>query len=151
MQAFFKVHLFPFPRGWRCHVTSDREEHALDRYRCRPELSERFGSHWSIYEFQGKIVWTNGPFAFFSGKFVCTNGAESSSKVSPETGPDPWMALPSRKTFQPEFGAYQGFARVLKSPSNPSSNRKEEKILEKDTSTFCAKLWYAPNPGSKEI
>ena len=35
------------------------------------------------YEFQGKFVWTNGPFALFSGTFVWTDGAESSSKVSP--------------------------------------------------------------------
>ena len=38
------------------------------------------------YEFQGKFVWTNGHFAAFSRKFVWTDGAESSSKVSPETG-----------------------------------------------------------------
>ena len=25
-----------------------REEHSVDRCRCRPQLSERFGSHWSI-------------------------------------------------------------------------------------------------------
>ena len=47
-----------------------------------------------LHEFQGKFIWTNGPFALFSGKFVWTNGAESSSKVSPETGIGPWMALP---------------------------------------------------------
>ena len=39
------------------------------------------------------------PFAFFSGKFVWTNGAESSSKVSPETGSGPWMALPNFHFF----------------------------------------------------
>ena len=50
-----------------------------------------------------------------------------------------------------KFGAYRGLARVLKSPSNPQSCRKKESILEKGASIFCAKPWYAPNPGSKEI
>ena len=49
-----------------------------------------------------------------------------------------------------EFGAYRGLALVLKSPSNPQNCRKKEKNLEKDTFIFCAKLWYAANPGSKE-
>ena len=31
----------------------------------------------------------------FLGKFVWTNGPESSSKISPYTGIGPWMALPS--------------------------------------------------------
>ena len=35
-----------------------------------------------------------GPYLFL-GKFVWTNGPESSSKVSPYTGIGPWMALPS--------------------------------------------------------
>ena len=56
-----------------------------------------------------------------------------------------------RKAFQPEFGAYRGSARVLNSPSNPPNCRQKEKILEKGTFKTCAKLWYAPNPGSKEI
>ena len=34
-----------------------------------------------------------GPYLFL-GKFVWTNGPESSSKVSPYTGIGPWMALP---------------------------------------------------------
>ena len=37
----------------------------------------------------------------------------------------------SHKAFQPEFGAYQGLERVLKSPSNPQNCRKTENILEK--------------------
>ena len=37
-----------------------------------------------------------GPYLFL-GKFVWTNGPESSSKVSPYTGIGPWMALPSVK------------------------------------------------------
>ena len=45
------------------------------------------------FEFQGKLVWTNGPFALSLGTFVWTNGSESSSKVSPKTGIGPWMAL----------------------------------------------------------
>ena len=56
-----------------------------------------------------------------------------------------------RKAFQPEFGAYRGSARVLNSPSNPQNCREKENILEKGTFKTCAKLWYAPNPGSKEI
>ena len=56
-----------------------------------------------------------------------------------------------RKAFQQEFAAYRGLARVLKSPSNPQSRRKKEKLPEKGAFIFCAKPWYAPNPGSKEI
>ena len=46
-----------------------------------------------------------------------------------------------RKAFQPVFGAYQGLARVLKSPSNPQNCRKKEKNLEKATCIFCATNW----------
>ena len=44
----------------------------------------------------------------------------------------------NRKAFQPEFGAYRGLARVLKSPSNPQNCRKKEKVLEncKDTKEY---------------
>ena len=55
-------------------------------------------------ELSGPLVHTNfggnsygpiiGPYLFL-GKFVWTNGPESSSKVSPYTGIGPWMALPS--------------------------------------------------------
>ena len=45
----------------------------MDRCRCRPELSESFGGHWCIRLSREKFVWTNGPFALFSGKFVWTN------------------------------------------------------------------------------
>ena len=38
-----------------------------------------------------------GPYKF-QRKFVWTNGDESSSKVSPETGIGPWMALPNTAT-----------------------------------------------------
>ena len=37
-----------------------------------------------------------GPYLFL-GKFVWTNGPESSSKVSPYTGMGPWMALPRNR------------------------------------------------------
>ena len=29
-----------------------RDEHSMDRYRCRPELSERLGSNWSMWEWR---------------------------------------------------------------------------------------------------
>ena len=56
----------------------------------------------------------------------------------------------SRKAFQqlPEFGAYRGLARVLKSPSNPKTCRRKEKILEKGHFYFlcqtlvCTKPWF---------
>ena len=37
------------------------------------------------------------------------------------------------KAFRPEFSAYRGLARVLKSPSNPQNCRKKERILAKGT------------------
>ena len=43
-----------------------------------------------------------GPYLFL-GKFVWTNGPESSSKVSPYTGIGPWMALPSPCNFNTEM------------------------------------------------
>ena len=45
----------------------------------------------------------------------------------------------------PGFGA--GFEIALKA----SKLQKEGENLGKGTFIFCAKLWYAPNPGSKEI
>ena len=39
---------------------------------------------------------------------------------------------------------------VLFSPSNPQNCRKNRKSWKR-TLHFCAKSWYAPNPGSKEI
>ena len=57
-----------------------------------------------LEELSGPLVHTNlggnsygqiiGPYLFL-GKFVWTNGPESSFKVSPYTGIGPWMALPS--------------------------------------------------------
>ena len=45
-------------------------------------------------------------------------------------------------------GVWRG---VLKSPLSPPNCSNKQKILEKGTFIFCAKPWYAPNPGSKEI
>ena len=66
----------------------------MDQYRCWPETSKLGAT--GPYEFQGNFVWTNDPFALFSKKIVWTNGAESSSKVSPEAGvgPPPWSVVP---------------------------------------------------------
>ena len=50
-----------------------KEEHSMDRCRCRAELSERFGGHWSN-EFQGKYVWTNFLVPCFQGKSVWSVG-----------------------------------------------------------------------------
>ena len=44
-------------------------------------------------------------------------------------------------------GVWRGF---LKSPSNPQTAERR-KSLKRAPFIFCAKLWYAPNPGSKEI
>ena len=64
------------------------------------------------------------------------------------------MAFNLRKPESVSTGVWWvlGFGAVLKSLSNPRNCRKKEKILEKNgTLIFRAKLWYAPNPGSKEI
>ena len=68
----------------------------MDQYRSRLKLSETFERHWSIRISVGIFIWTPiiGPYLFL-GKFVWTNGPESSSKVSPYTAIGPWMALPS--------------------------------------------------------
>ena len=56
---------------------------------------ENFERHWSILisggNSYGPII---GPYRFL-GKFGCTNGPQSSSKVPPYTGIGRWMALPS--------------------------------------------------------
>ena len=66
----------------------------MDQYRSRPKLSENFERHWSI-PISGEIHMDQSlVHTFFLGKFVWTNGPESSSKVSPYTGIGPWMALP---------------------------------------------------------
>ena len=71
-----------------------REKHSMDQYRSRPKLAENFERHWSI-RISGEIHMDKsiGPYLFL-GKFVWTNGPESSSKVSPYTGIGPWMVLP---------------------------------------------------------
>ena len=53
------------------------------------------------------------------------------------------------KCFNRSLVLHRGLARVL--TSNPQNCRKKEKFLEKATFIFCARPWYAPNPGSKEI
>ena len=53
------------------HPCIYREEHSVDRCRCRPELSERFGSHWSIWISRG-IRMDQSLGAFISGK-ICVD------------------------------------------------------------------------------
>ena len=86
-----------------------REERSMDQCRSRPELSEGFERHWSIPISYGPII---GPYLFL-GKFVWTNGPESSSKVSPYTGIGPWMAFPNTSTFM--SGAVHPIAISIKS------------------------------------
>ena len=66
----------------------------MDQYRSGLKLSENFERHWSM-QIPGEIHMDQSLVHTFSGKFVWTNGLESSSKVSPYTGIGPWMALPS--------------------------------------------------------
>ena len=54
-------------------------------------------------------------------------------------------SVASGGSFQPEFGAYRGLARVLKSPSNSQNCRNMQKILEKGA--FIS----APIPGMHQI
>ena len=67
----------------------------MDQYRSRLKLSENFERRLVHTNFGGNsygpII---GPYLFL-GKFVWTNGPESSSKVSPHTGIGPWIAIPS--------------------------------------------------------
>ena len=64
----------------------------MDRYRRRPELSERFQlGAVGPFEFQGKFAWTNGPFAFFQGNLH---------------GP---MALKVRQKFPPSLALVRGW------------------------------------------
>ena len=53
----------------------------MDRYRCGPGLSDRFGSHLVHKNFSGKSVRTNPLVPCFQGKSVWTNGPESSSSL----------------------------------------------------------------------
>ena len=63
---------------------------------------------------------TNPSFALFSGKFVWTNGPESSSKVSPVTGIGPWMALPSKEEVKTEWGTSTEATRPRHASTGPS-------------------------------
>ena len=88
----------------------------------------------TLEELSGPLVHTNfggnsygpiiGPYLFL-GKFLWTNGPESSSKVSPYTGIGPWMALPCKNLllFQaggPKRIATRGQRSILLKP--PSQN-----------------------------
>ena len=67
----------------------------MDQYRSRQKPSENFERHCSI-RISGQIHMDQSLVHMnFLGKFVLTNGPESSSRVSPCTGIGPWMALPS--------------------------------------------------------
>ena len=58
----------------------------MDQYRSRLKLSENFERHWST-RISGEIHMDQSlVHTFFLGKFVWTNGPESSSKVPPYTG-----------------------------------------------------------------
>ena len=54
----------------------------MDRCQCRPELSERFGSCWSIWVGEIRMDQSFGTL-FSGGNKVWTNGPESLSEVSP--------------------------------------------------------------------
>ena len=44
-----------------------REEHSMDRCQCRPELSDRFGSHWFHMNFRGNLYGLMAPSPCFQG------------------------------------------------------------------------------------
>ena len=66
-------------------------------------FGEIFG-HIGPYEFQGKSIWTNRWVPCFQEESAWTDGRESSSKDSPQTGTAPCMALP-RDVSQGKQGA----------------------------------------------
>ena len=46
-----------FPNGGLSFLgRSNREDHSMDRYQCRPELSQRFGSPWAHHYMNFKSV-----------------------------------------------------------------------------------------------
>ena len=63
----------------------------MDRYQCRPELSERFGSHWSIMNFRGNSYGPMAPSPCFQGHSY---------------GP---MALKVREKFPPRLALFHGW------------------------------------------
>ena len=75
--------------------------------------------------FQGKSAWTNGP--------------ERSSKVSPETGIGPWMALP-RNLRVPNCVFLTVFFRFLTSACNRGNTLQKDKTCLK-TPLFSA-IWF---------
>ena len=95
--------------------------------------------------------WSGGFLKSSLRNFVAVTGTNTLNIKKEENERSSNFGTHFRKAFQPEFGAYRGLALVLKSPSNPQNCRKKEKIVKKGTFIFCAKLWYAPNSGLKEI
>ena len=73
---------------------------SMDRCRCRPDLSARFVSHWSI-QTSGKSIWTNPLVSCFQEISVWTNAL---SKVSPKVGIGPWIALPREEPSSERTG-----------------------------------------------
>ena len=84
----------------------------------------------------------------FLGKFVWTNGPESSSKVSPSTGIGPWMAPPSRlggwgRRTDPEIGAVTPKNHSFEPPERwPQSRFKCPKGANEMHLTFCLSWRY---------
>ena len=72
-----------------------------------------------------------GPYLFL-GKFVWTNGPESSSKVSPYTGIGPWMAIPSKSPVG-NFGGADCmlviFSPRKEQPPPPQKKKHNEHML----------------------
>ena len=89
LMMIFDVALVHWPCLRSAEICAGQEEHSMDQCRSRLKLSENCERHWSTL-ISGEIHMDQS-----LGKFVCTNGPESSSKVSPYTGTGSWMALPS--------------------------------------------------------
>ena len=135
----------------------NREEHSMDQYRSRLKLSENFECHWSI-RISGEIhmdqslvhifSWGNsyGPMVLkillkFPHTLVLVRGWQ---ELFPGKDGSIFMRPPSESVST-------GVWRILVF-GEPSKLQKEgEKPGRKGHFNFCAKLWYAVNPGSKEI
>ena len=100
--------------------------------------------------------------ALFSGKSVWTNGRESSSKVSPEMGIGPWMALPRNYPLSalhnscPDlFFFWPSFFRVLGDRGNvlqvvPEVIRDGILGKEKSARSFLPEVFCSP-PGVMDV
>ena len=99
-----------------------REKHSMDRHRCRPELSERSGSHWYIL-ISGKIRMDQWPLPCFQGNWYGPMALKVRQKFPRETGIGPWMALPnsenSRRLWS-EIPCWKGFPAYLMLLENSS-------------------------------